>query len=142
MAASGAFATTRAYLSEGTGESPARLFLNDNFKQNFQVGPHQHAIVLAGENKMRCVYAVVIVFGALSYLVQLSAVYEGADFSQTYAYDAQKGEQCPVIVAKVDNEFHLIHDVLEGATIWNDTRKSADSFMAFLSGELGFKFEQ
>ena len=140
LAGADTFTSTRDFISSGTGKSPARLFLNENFRKSFHIGPHQHALVLTGERKTNGVYAVVVIFGGLSYFIHLSNVYEGADFNYTYAYNAQKAERCEVLVSNEQNEFLLVHDVMEGATAWGDVCSSADSFMTFLSGALGFTF--
>ena len=83
---------------------------------------------------------VVVLFGGLFYLVELSNAYEGVDAGWTYAYDALRGEDCPVLVQKFDNELLGVQDVLEGATLWDDVKKTADSFITFLTGELRVSF--
>lgn len=140
-ALSSTFDTVRNYCRNGGTPSPARLFLNDNFQANFHIGPHQHAIVCAGDAKTKRAHALVIYFGNLFYYVRLSDAYEGADFNWTMACDAQRDEEVKFIVGEYDNEFLMLEDIASGKTRWDDIKASGDYVMANLSKALGLKFE-
>jgi hypothetical protein len=105
------FDAVRRFCRQGGTPSPARLFLNDNFQNGFRIGPHQHAIVCAGDGKTKRAHALVVYFGNLFYYVRLSDKYEGADFNWTMACDAQRDEEVKLIVREYDNEFLMLEDV-------------------------------
>jgi hypothetical protein len=140
-ALSSTFETVRNYCRNGGSPSRARLFLNDNFQASFHIGPHQHAIVCAGDAKTKRAHALVIYFGNLFYHVKLSDAYEGADFNWTMACDAQRDEEVKFIVGEYDNEFLMLEDIASGKTRWDDVKASGDYLMGNLSKALGLKFE-
>lgn len=135
------FDAVRNYCCNGGTASPARLFLNDNFQASFHIGPHQHALVCAGDAKSKRAHALVIYFGNLFYYVRLSDSYGGADFNWTMACDAQRDEEVKFIVGEYDNEFLMLEDIASGKTRWNDVKASGDNLMQNLSKALGLKFE-
>ncbi|MBZ5540140.1 MAG: HNH endonuclease [Acidobacteriia bacterium] len=140
-ALSGTFDTVRNYCRNGGTPTPARLFLNDNFQASFHIGPHQHAIVCAGDAKTKRTHALVIYFGNLFYYVRVSDTYEGADFNWTMACDAQRDEEVKFIVGEYDNEFLMLEDIASGNTHWDDIKASGDYLMRNFSKALGLKFE-
>ena len=140
-ALSSTFDSVRNYCRNGGSPSAVRLFLNDNFQANFHIGPHQHAIVCAGDAKTKRAHALVIYFGYLFYYVRLSDTYEGADFNWTMACDAQRDEEVKLIVGEYDNEFLILEDIASGETRWDDVKACGDYVMANLTKALGVKFE-
>src|SRR3989442_1307932 len=92
LAMGDSFAEARAYIREGTGKPTARLFVHERFLDACQQGPHQHSIIIAGRRDKNRVDAIVRLFGVLCYFVVLSDHYDGADFTDTLAYDAYRGE--------------------------------------------------
>jgi hypothetical protein len=140
-ALSSTFDTVRNYCRNGGAPPPVRLFLNDNFQTSFHIGPHQHAIVCAGDAKTKRAHALVIYFGNLFYYVRLSDAYEGADFNWTMACDAQRDEEVKFIVGEYDNEFLMLEDITSGKTRWDDIKASGDFLVGNLSKALGLKFE-
>lgn len=90
-------------------------------------------MVLVGDAKAKRCTAVVVLFGSLFYVVHMGNAYDGADFAHTLAVNAQAGEQCEVLVSDLENEFHIIDDVLGNSTMVNDLNRSAEHFIEFLS---------
>ena len=80
LAMSDAFDEVRAYIREGTGKPPSRLFVHERFSKAVQTGPHQHLLIIAARHDKGCVDAIVRLFGGLNYFVKLSGHYGGADF--------------------------------------------------------------
>lgn len=131
FAQSAAFDAARKYLVTGNG-SPARLFVNEDFATNTRIGPHQHTVQVYCNGKERTVYAIVSFFGGLTYLVQLSTSYQGADYGFTYAYDALQRRQTGHLVGNFDNERLAIEDVRFGKTVFDDVRAMADHWAKYI----------
>jgi hypothetical protein len=128
FAQSAAFDDVREHLLTGTSK-PTRLFVNENYAANTHVGPHQHMVQIYCNGKERTVYAV---FGGLTYLVQLSATYQGADYGFTYAYDALQRKETGHIVGELDNERLATEDVRSGKTIFDNVRAMADHWAKYI----------
>ena len=127
------FDEVRLYVRTGTGKPTARLFFNENLVNAVAQGPHQHSIVIAGRRDKNGVDAIVRLFGGLSYFVSLSERYEGADFSNTLVYDAQRGEKNDVLYTDFGAEFSQIEQVATSAgTVWNDVTVAGERFIRFL----------
>ena len=120
------FTTVRNFIARGEGPSPTRLFLNHNVADRFQLGPHHHAIVLACDGQTHIAHAMVVIFGGLFYLVELTSQCVVNVF-QSYGYNSQTGNEDPVIVAQSDNERLMVQDILWGNTVWNDYGQSLNS---------------
>jgi hypothetical protein len=114
-----AFDTVRGFIREGEGDC-ARLFFNQNFADATEAGPFQHLVILSCDARKHTFYAIVMFFGTMPYLVQLSSKHEGIDFGAHYAYDARKREEIPVFVAHLENERLAVDDVLGGSTRFGD----------------------
>jgi HNH endonuclease len=97
FAMSPALDAVRRHLHTGKDQY-ARLFVNRRFSDKHQIGPHQHAASVHCDGQQHTIYAVIIFFGGLAYLVQLSSDYQGADYGFTYAFDALERKEAPVIV--------------------------------------------
>src|SRR5262249_7997979 len=111
FAASDAFARVREYIRTGNGASQARLFIHEKFLNAVQLGPHQHALILAGRNDKHRVDAIVRLFGGLNYFVTLSDDYRGVDFVHTIVCDAQRGELNGMLFSVVEAELLQTEDV-------------------------------
>lgn len=131
FAQSAAFDGVREYLLTGTGK-PARLFVNENYAANTHVGPHQHMVQIYCNGRERTVHAIVSFFGGLTYLVQLSASYQGADYGFTYAYDALRRKETGHIVGEFDNERLATEDVRSGKTIFDNVRAMAEHWAKYI----------
>jgi hypothetical protein len=133
FARSDSFTEIRTYVRTG-GETPgARIFLNEKFLAASEQGPHQHSVVIVGRRDKGRVDAIVKLFGGLCYSVNLSDQYSGADFFDTLAYDAQRGEINKILVTHEQTEFLQIEHITEGKdTIWDDQKKSGEWFLRFL----------
>ena len=95
----------RQYVRTGTGEVYAKLFFNEQFLTSSNQGSHQHSIVIAGRRDRCRVDAIIRLFGGLSYFVNLTNGYEGADFYDTLAYNAQEGREDKVFFQNHETEF-------------------------------------
>ena len=126
FACSRAFDGVRDYIRKGEGTC-ARLFFNQNFAAQTQAGPFQHLVILSCDARKHTVYAIVMFFGTMTYLVQLSATYEGVDFGEQYAFDARKREQVPVFAGHLENERLAVEDVLGGNTQFDDVIAVAEN---------------
>jgi hypothetical protein len=132
FAQSDSFNEMRTYVRAGEGTPRARLFLNETFLGASEQGPHQHSVVIVGRRDKKRVDAIVRFFGGLCYSVTLSDDYAGADFFDTLAYDAQRGEIDKILVTHEQTEFLQIEHVTEGKeTIWDDQRRSGEWFLKF-----------
>jgi HNH endonuclease len=137
FASSEIFSQPRRYALTGAEPAITRLFLHEEFLQACQQGPHQHSVILVGRNEHRRVDAIVRLFGALTYHVLLANKYEGADFYNTLAYDAQRGEENKVLVLNEQAEFLQIEEITTSrTTIWNDRVASGESFLRFIAAAL------
>jgi len=126
------FDAARNYIKMGSGNPKARLFLHEGYMQACQYGPHQHAVILAGTNNRRSIDAIVRLFGGLSYFVNLSDDYEGADFFNTLPYDAQRGKEDKLLYGHEQAELLQIEDVRTSKeTVWNDRVSSGAWFLKF-----------
>src|SRR5262249_53808007 len=86
FACSAAFDGVRNYIRAGEGDY-ARLFFNQNCAKRTQAGPFQHLVILSCDARKHTAHAIVMFFGTMTYLVQLSSSYEGIDFGMHYAFD-------------------------------------------------------
>jgi hypothetical protein len=134
-----AFSSIKNFITDESQGSPVRLFHNAEFIAHTQAGPHQHMLLFAANKRERTIWAVVILFGGLTYLVQLSSSWDGPDLVKTYGVDAQKGEECPVLVGALENELNAVDLILGQKTIWDDVKVSADSFMSAMKRALGMQ---
>jgi hypothetical protein len=131
FAESAAFSDVRGYLLTGIG-SPSRLFVSESFARNTQIGPHQHMVQVYCNGGDHTVFGIVGLFGGLTYLVQLSANYQGADYGFTYAYDALKRERTPLIVGDFDNERLATEDVRFGKTTFDNVLATAEHWAKYI----------
>ena len=117
-----------------------RMFVLERYMEAVQLGPHQHAIIIAGRNDQKRADAIVRLFGGLCYFVGLSDHYEGADFFDTLVYDAYRGEIGGMLLAHEQAEILQIEDVANSAdTTWEDLELSGRQFVNFLNGEIEAK---
>jgi len=124
-ACSPAFNTVRHYIRKGEGEC-ARLFFNPDFAAQAQAGPFQHLVIVSFDAQQHTAYAIVMFFGTMTYLVQLSSTYEGIDFGAHYAFDARKREEVAVFVGHLENERLAVEDILGGKTRFGDVLAVAE----------------
>jgi hypothetical protein len=125
FACSHAFDGVRRYIREGAGNS-ARLFFNKDFAVNTQAGPFQHLVILSCDGQKHTVYAIVMFFGTMTYLVELSSIYQSIDFGAHYAFDARNRKDVPVLVAHLENERLAVEDVLGSNTRFDDVAAVAE----------------
>jgi hypothetical protein len=143
FAASDAFAGVREYIRTGKGASPARLFVHEKFLNAVQLGPHQHALILAGRHDKHRVDAIVRLFGGLSYFVTLSDKYKGVDFVHTIVCDAQRGELNGMLFSVVEAELLQTEDVATSKdTVWDNLELSGRWFVGFLESSIRYYFAQ
>lgn len=131
FACSSAFDVVRNYILKGEGEC-AQLFFNQNFATQTQAGPFQHLVILSCDAQKHTAYAIVMFFGTMTYLVQLSSTYEGIDFGAHYAFDAREREEVPVFVGHLENERLAVEDVLCGRTRFGDVAAVAENGAAVI----------
>ena len=125
-----AFNCIRKFIADGSQESPAvRLFHNEVFRTGTQSNPFLHALLFAADGKEKKVWAIVILFGKLTYLVKLSDCWNGPDLNKTLGVDARYGTECVALAKSIDNEFKAVSLVLNGKTVWNDADVSAHALM-------------
>lgn len=130
-------ARVRDYIKTGKGSSPARLFIHKKFLNSVQLGPHQHALILAGRNDKHRVDAIVRLFGGLSYFVTLSDEYQGVDFVHTIVCDAQRGELNGMLFSVVEAELLQTEDVAtSNDTVWDSLELSGKWFVDFLDASI------
>jgi len=120
-----AFDSVRDFIRKGEGDC-ARLFFNQNFAEATEAGPFQHLVILSCDARKHTVHAIVMFFGTMTYLVQLSSNHKGIDFGAHYAFDARKREEVPVFVAHLENERLAMEDVLGGSTRFGDVAAVAE----------------
>lgn len=125
FACSGVFDNVRRFIRRGEGTS-ARLFFNRNFATHTEAGPFQHFVILSFDAQKHTAYAIVMFFGTMTYLVQLSAAYDGIDFGAQYALDGRKREEIPVFVGHIENERLAVEDVLSGETRFDEVTPVAE----------------
>ena len=77
-------------------------------------------------------YGIVSFFGGLTYLVQLSTSYQGADYGFTYAYDSLQRKMTAHFVGNFDDERLAIEDVRFGKTVFDDVRAMADHWAKYI----------
>jgi hypothetical protein len=143
FARSDSFTEVRAYIQRGAGKPTARLFVNEGFLEECQQGPHQHSIIIAGRHDKKHVDVIVRLFGALCYFAVLSDHYEGADFVNTLAYDAYRGEVNDFLLAHEQAEILQTEYVATSTeTIWDDVAAAGESFCKFLDHAIRSKIER
>jgi hypothetical protein len=91
-----AFDSVRDFVRKGEGDC-ARLFFNQNFAEATQASPFQHLVILSCDARKHTVYAIVMFFGTMTYLVQLSSNHQG-----------------------IENERLAVEDILGGRTQFGD----------------------
>jgi hypothetical protein len=136
VAQSHAFDAVKRYILEGVG-FPTRLFVNKRYAANLHIGPHQHAVQVYFDGAEHTVYAVVALFGSLTYLVELSASYDGADCGFTYAYDALQRKPTQVLHHILETERLATKDVRFGETRFDDVPLMADHWRETIESSLG-----
>ena len=142
FASSGPFEDVRNYIKHGTGIARARLFLNTSYLGAVQQGPHQHSLTIAARNDKHRVDAIVRLFGTLSYFVELSTSYDGADFFDTLVLDAYRGEINGMLFSNIQAELLQTEDVASSpATVWDDASVSGAHFCTFIEQEINAKME-
>ena len=143
LTTSNAFGEIREFMRGGTGKPTSRLFVHERFLDRVQLGPHQHALIVAARHDKGRVDAIIRLFGGLCYFVVLSDHYGGADFSYTLACDAHRGEVSAVLQSHVDAEMLQTEDVLMSAdTVWDDLPASAERFVKFIGDAIRAKQER
>lgn len=135
-AESAGFQPLRDFIAQGEGPSPVRLFLNRKFAAHFNAGPHQHALVLGCNGQTHLAHAIVVIFGGLYYLVNLTDQCF-VDVFQSYGCNCQAGSEDRVLVGHLENERLMIEEVLHGNTIWDDYSQSLDYLVPFWCNKLG-----
>jgi hypothetical protein len=136
VAQSHAFDAVKRYILDGVG-SPTRLFVNKRYAANLHIGPHQHAVQVYLDGAEHTVFAVVAFFGGLTYLVELSASYDGADYGFTYAYDALKRKRTQVLHHNLETERLATKDVRFGETRFDDAPVMAEHWRETIEWSLG-----
>ncbi len=87
--------------------------------------------------------AIVRLFGALCYFVELSTSYHGADFFDTLVFDAYRGQTEGMLFSNIQAELLQTEDVATNpATVWNDLEGAGIHFCKFLEGAINRKMEQ
>ncbi len=130
------FNAIRQFIVSGKGDGLVRLFVLERFLNFVQQGPHQHAVILAARNNEHRIDAIVRIFGCMCYFVNLSSTYAGADFYNTFIYDAARGEENGALQTKFDAEFLQVGDVLHNReTVWDDRVLWGQRFVRFLEDE-------
>jgi hypothetical protein len=133
VAVGDAFKEVRQFVLEGKPESVARLFINKRYLEACQQGPHQHSIAIAARRDKHRVDAIVRLFGELTYFVVLSDRYGGADFCNTLAYDAYRGEVDGMLFAHEQAELLQTEDVATSKeTVWGNLEGFGRNFCAFI----------
>lgn len=131
FALSGAFSEARDFVRSGSPFEGARIFLNQTLLTESPHGLHHHSVVIAGRKDQNSVVAVVRLFGGLSYFVELSNHYDGADFSCSLVLDAHHGEENRMFVSRMDTEFQQLELVRTSPdTVWNDQGALGRAFLA------------
>jgi hypothetical protein len=130
------FNAIRRFILTGQGNGLVRLFVLERFLDFVQLGPHQHSVILAARNNEHRIDAIVRIFGAMCYLVNLSSTYAGADFFSTFVYDAARGQENGVLQTVFDAEFQQVGDVLHNPeTIWDNRVLWGQRFVRYLEEE-------
>lgn len=143
VAKSDAFSELRDYILNGTGKVLTRLFVHEGFMNAVQQGPHQHSVVIAARHDIRRVDAIVRLFGGLSYFVEMSNHYDGADFFATLVYDAHRGEENGVLQTHFQAEMLQTEDVLNSRdTVWADSVTSGQFFVAYIEKAINAKIRR
>jgi hypothetical protein len=143
LAAGHSFENVRNYIRSGIGAAHARLFLNSAYLGAVEQGPHQHSLTLAGRNDQHRVDAIVRLFGTLSYFVELSTSYGGADFFDTLVLDAHRGEVNGMLFTNIQAELLQAEDVATNpATVWNNVEATGQYFCMFLEREINAKMKR
>lgn len=143
LASSDAFKDVREYIRTGKGASPASLFIHEKFLNAVQLGPHQHALILAGRHDKHRVDAIVRLFGGLNYFVRLSDQYGGVDFVHTIVCDAQRGELNGMLFSVVEAELLQTEDVATSKdTVWDNLELSGRWFVDFLDVSVRYYLAQ
>jgi hypothetical protein len=131
------FNPIREFIMSGKGDGLVRLFVLEQFLQFVQLGPHQHSLVIAARRGEHRIDAIVRIFGAMCYFVNLSSSYDGIDLYHTFVYDAERGEENGVLQTVFDAEFQQIGDVLKNPeTIWDDRVRWGQRFIEYLGAEI------
>jgi hypothetical protein len=109
----------------------------------WKMGPHQHALILAGRHDKHRVDAIVRLFGGLCYFVSLSDEYGGADFVHTLVCDAQRGELNGMLFSVVEAELLQTEDVrTSGDTVWDNLPATGQWFFNFLESKIRYFLAQ
>jgi hypothetical protein len=131
FASSPSYDAIREYIRTGEGEG-VRLFVSESFAQSTHIGPHQHVVHFYSDGKAHVAYAIVVFFGGLAYLIEMSLKYEGADYGFTYGYDALERKPTPVLVGQFDMERRAIQDVRGGNTKFDDVLAMAEHWARYI----------
>jgi hypothetical protein len=143
FASSDAFEPVRNYIKDGTGAACARLFLNTAYLGAVEQGPHQHSLTIAGRHDKHRVDAIVRLFGTLSYFVELSTMYDGADFFDTLVLDAHRGEVNGMLFSNIQSELLQTEDVAGNpATVWDNPEAAGAYFCAFVERAINAKMKR
>jgi len=119
------------------------MFVHNTFLNAVEMGPHQHALILAGRNDKHRVDAIVRLFGGLCYFVTLSDEYEGADFVHTLVCDAQQGELNGMLFSVVEAELLQTEDIRTSKeTIWDNLSATGEWLVNFLDSRIKYQLEQ
>lgn len=108
-----------AYKATGDRDLRVWVFSNDNFMVAHSRSAHQHSVMCYLSAGMKKGWAIVTIFGGLTYLVELSANYtESASKQFSIFYDAASKKRVnPIVLA---DEMTLIGHVLSPATKFED----------------------
>lgn len=119
VACSAAFNDVREFIREGTGNF-ARLFFNNKLAAHMLTAPFQHLVVVSFNAQNHTAHAIVIFFGTMPYIVELSRTYQGVDFGWHYAFDAKERKEVDVFVGHLEQERLMVEDVLSPDTRFDD----------------------
>jgi hypothetical protein len=126
------FSSLKRFVRFGEG-APVSLVFNPDFAERIKAGPHQHLIMYSFDYHARTVSAVVIFFGGLFYLVNMSSDARFLDYGFTHAEDTHLRRTTPAFVTRLENERESVsHLLTSSGTISNSMLESATYFIKLL----------
>ena len=120
-----------ARTTESPEDLPVRFFANAELMGAYIHTPHQHSVMCYLDAGKREGWAIVTLFGAISYLIRVTNDYTGKESRQfSIFYDADgKKRFTPVVLA---DEMTLIRHVLSSATRFEDSAAVHDQWSPVL----------
>ncbi|MCU1286389.1 MAG: hypothetical protein JWO13_2739 [Acidobacteriales bacterium] len=124
------FEQLRKYLLGQDEPCPIRIFSNTDFAASQLRTPIQHSVNIHLNTGMHKGWALVTLFGGISYVVELTASYSEAE-SRSFSlyYDVAEGKVQPITLY---SEYELIGRVLSPATSFEDHRKLDEQWFAII----------